>query len=168
MNKTIRKRMFLEKKYSNYCLFFKIPLPEVGNRVVSISPSAYYYHTGIREQSGDSKIFKELSLKSHFGTRLEIENEVNKIIKIDNYALFGVKYFFELKNLIIHLNYDEFNKMLSKNKLNRIKKYEFNRILKLFRRWGEESFKCHYKISGAKKRIHKKIKKTLKIDVFNS
>ena len=76
MNKTIRKRMFLEKKYSNYCLFFKIPLPEVGNRVVSISPSAYYYHTGIREQSGDSKIFKELSLNC-FSTRSEHSNNPN-------------------------------------------------------------------------------------------
>lgn len=158
MNKIINKRIFLEKRYSNYCLYYKIPLPEIGNRVVAISPTAYFYHTGIRENGIDSKEFKELNLKAHFGLRKKIEEEVEKILNINDYSVFGIKYFFELKNILINLSHIELNKYLRKIGLKQIKKDKYNRILKLFRRWAEESFKCHYKITGAKKRIHRKLK----------
>lgn len=169
MNNIINKRMMLEKKYSNYCLHFNIPLPELGNRVISVSPTAYYHHTGIREKGQDSILFKELNRKAHFGLRKAIEEEVKSILNIkgDFYSNFHIKYFFELKNIILNQTYENFNNLIKKSGLNRIRKDNYNRIIKLLRRWAEESFKCHYKINGAKKRIHKKIKKNQKRNDIN-
>lgn len=157
MKKILNKRKALEKKYSNYCLYFKIPLPEVGNRVISLSPTAYYNHTFINADSYDSKLYKFLNQKAHFGIRKQIEDEVKEILTTDSFEIFGVKYFFELKQFICNITFDELNRILSKKKLKKLRKDIFNRLLKLFRRWGEESIKCHYKITGAKKRIHKKL-----------
>lgn len=92
----ITKRIHLEKKYSNYCLYYEIPLPEVENRILSVSPSAYYYHTGINADPYDNYQYKDLSKKAHIGKREEIENEVGTLIDL---TLFE-GYFFDIKNEI--------------------------------------------------------------------
>lgn len=151
----LNKRMQLEKKYSNYCLYFKIPLPERGNKILSISPSGYFYHTGINANIIDSEKYKQISKKAHFGLRLKIEKEVSKIINLNLFE----GYFFDKKNKLYSYNLDQLNSFLIKNNNKPLKIYEFNRLKKLFRKWNEESVKCHYQIKGAKRRIHNKIKK---------
>ena len=151
----INKRVQLEKKYSNYCLYFGIPLPEKGGRVMSISPSGYYYHTGVNSNLIDSLEYKEISKKAHFGLRLEIETEVAQLIDLD---IFEGDYFFDKKNNIANMSMEELNKYLILFGCKTLKKDKFNRLQRLFRKWNEESIKCHYKITGAKKRIHKKLK----------
>nr|WP_317279407.1 hypothetical protein [uncultured Fusobacterium sp.] len=156
----ITKRIHLEKKYSNYCLYYKIPLPEVENRILSVSPSGYYYHTGINADPYDNYQYKALSKKAHIGKREEIENEVGTLIDL---TLFE-GYFFDIKNEISCMSLDELNSYLLSSGSKALKKYQFNRLQKLFRKWTEESIKCHYKITGAKKRIHKKLKKLEEIN----
>lgn len=156
----ITKRIHLEKKYSNYCLYYKIPLPEVENRILSVSPSAYYYHTGINADPYDNYQYKDLSKKAHIGKREEIENEVGTLIDL---TLFE-GYFFDIKNEISCMSLDELNSYLLSSGSKALKKCQFNRLQKLFRKWTEESIKCHYKINGAKKRIHKKLKKLEEIN----
>lgn len=153
--KLINKRIQLEKKYSNYCLYFGIPLPEKGGRVMSISPSGYFYHTGINANPYDSFEYKEINQKAHFGLRLEIETEVAQLIDLD---IFEGDYFFDKKNNIVQMSMVELNNYLLLFGCKTLKKDKFNRLQRLFRKWNEESIKCHYKITGAKKRIHKKLK----------
>lgn len=163
--KVINKRILLEKKYCNICLYNKFPLEQNGNRILSVSPSNFYYHTGINANGLDVKNYKILSEKSHFGERLRIENEVKNIIdyeKIFYNSTWDMKYFFEVKNTVINWTIERLNRTLIKNNMKPLRKNKFNRLKRLFRKWTMESVPCHYKITGAKKRLHKKYYKEMR------
>lgn len=123
---------------------------------MSISPSGYFYHTGINADSYDIFEYKEINQKAHFGLRLKIEKEVAQLIDLN---IFEGDYFFDKKNNIAKLSMEELNKYLMLFSCKTLKKDKFNRLQRLFRKWNKESIKCHYKITGAKKRIHQKLKK---------
>ena len=76
---------------------------------MSISPSGYYYHTGVNSNLIDSLEYKEISKKAHFGLRLEIETEVAQLIDLD---IFEGDYFFHKKNNIANMSMEELNKYL--------------------------------------------------------
>lgn len=155
MNKAINKRIKLEKKYCDICLYNKIPLNKMGNRVLSVSPGNFYYVTGINASRKDIEEYKRLSEKAHFGERLQIENEVENII--DWKILFPkLKYFFEAKNILIELSLDDLNKLLIKSNIKTLRLYKFNRLKRLLRKWTVLSTQFHLKIKGAKKRLHRK------------
>lgn len=153
MSKILKARMWLEKHYSDKCLFERNPLIEKGGRVFSVSPTQLFYHIGKFPFGKDDKAYRELNKKAHFGIRLEIEKEVGEII---NWEDLNLGYFFEMKNTLGQLTIDEINNILMKNKIKTIGKNKYNRLMKLFKRWTEESTKCHFKITGARKRLHRK------------
>ena len=153
----ISKRIMLEKKYTNICLYNSLPLQQRGTKILSASPGSFYYHTGIRANAKDVIEYKELSKKAHFGIRLQIENEVNSLINISDFCSKSyVDYFFEMKNIIMELSLEKLNAMLHLFKMNTLRKYQYNRLMRLFRKWSLESNNCHYKIDGAKRRLHYK------------
>ncbi len=132
----INKRIILEKKYTNICLYNSLPLQQRGTKILAVSPGSFYYHTGIRAKIKDIMKYKKLSEKAHFGERLKIENEVNELINIKEFCSKNfIDYLFEMKTL---------------------RKHQYNRLMRLFRKWSLESNDCHYKISGAKRRLHYK------------
>ncbi|WP_349764098.1 hypothetical protein [Fusobacterium sp. SYSU M8D902] len=149
--KELNQRICLEKKWSNNCVKNGIPLPRKDGRVLSISPTAYYYYTGVNADGYDSIKYKELSKKVHKNERGEIEKEVLLLIsKNRNYLGY---YFFELKNELINLSYDEFNKVIKYS----IKKDKYNRVQRLLRKWEQLSHKYHYKITGGIRRINDRL-----------
>ena len=153
----INKRIILEKKYTNICLYNSLPLQQRGTKILAVSPGSFYYHTGIRAKIKDIMKYKKLSEKAHFGERLKIENEVNELINIKEFCSKNfIDYFFEMKNIIIELTLDNLNAMLYLFNMNTLRKHQYNRLMRLFRKWSLESNDCHYKISGAKRRLHYK------------
>lgn len=143
----ISKRICLEKKWSNNCVKHNISLPRKNGRILSLSPSAYYYHTGINASGEDIKKYKFLSQYAHEDERKEIEDEVLKLTKLNLNM-----YFFELKDELIELTYEEFNKYIGYS----IKKDKFNRVQRLLKKWEQISHKYHYKVTGALRRINEK------------
>lgn len=150
MNKNLNKRICLEKKWSNICVKQGIPLPTKNGRVLSLSPSAYYYHTGVNADGYDKSLYQDLSESLHDGERGDIEKEVIDLIQV-NLCMFG-KYFFELKDELINKDYDTFNKILGHS----IKKDKYNRVQRLLRKWEQISHKHHYKVKGALRRLNDK------------
>lgn len=147
MNKILNRRICLEKKWSNKCVKHGVPLPIKNGRVLSISPSAYYYHTGVNANGSDIRKYRELSEKAHDGERKEVEEEVFSLIDKRYYC-----YFFEVKDMLIGVPYDEFNRIIGKP----TKKDKYNRVQRLLRKWEQISHKCHYKVTGAIRRINGK------------
>ena len=158
MNKIINKRIQLEKKYSNICLHNKMPLIEMRNRVLSVSPGNYYYHTTINANGKDIREYKLLNSKAHFGERKKIEDEVYSLFPWD---LFMNCYFFEMKNEIYNYTIEKLNQLLISKGLKSLRIQKYNRLKKLLRKWTFLSSSCHYKINGAKKRLHKKYMKNI-------
>ena len=153
----INKRKMLEKKYCNICLHNKLPLEQKGDRVLSVSPGSYFYHTGINATIKDVIEYKRLSKKAHNGYRLYLENEVNKIVPVKEILKeLKINYFFEFKNAIAEGSFEELNGLLYSLKIKTLKKYQYNRMVRLLKIWGKESTKYHYFVTGAKRRLHYK------------
>ena len=153
----INKRKMLEKKYCNICLHNKLPLEQKGDRVLSVSPGSYFYHTGINATTKDVIEYKRLSKKAHNGYRLYLENEVNKIVPVKEILKeLKINYFFEFKNAIVESSFEELNGLLYSLKIKTLKKYQYNRMVRLLKIWGKESTKYHYFVTGAKRRLHYK------------
>lgn len=142
------RRICLEKKWSNICVKHNITLPIKNGRLLSISPSAYYYHTGINACGEDIREYRKLSQLLHCGEREEIEKEVFELIEKEYYM-----YFFEVKDVLKNLPYDVFCQEIGRY----IKKDKYNRVQRLFRKWEQLSHKYHYKITGGLRRINDKI-----------
>ena len=158
--KILNKRMMLEKKYCDICLYNELPLEQMGNRILAISPSSFYHHVGINAKGDDVREYKRLSKKAHFGKRKIIEDEVFDIINYNNTKKFlSTEYFCDLKKCLYKMNIDQLNSILIKSKSKPIRKNSFNRLKKLLRIWSQESISCHFKINGARKRLHKKFVK---------
>lgn len=153
----LKERKKLEKKYTNLCLYNEIPLPRKGLRIMSVSPTSYYYETGINPKSGDVPIFRNLNKKSHYGLRLKIEKEVLEVLQncFDGY-------FFKIKEKVLRLSLEELNSIFQRKNKKTIKNKNYNRLIKLLRRWEEESKNCHYKLNNAQKRLSKKFEKLIK------
>lgn len=147
-NKALNKRICLEKKWSNNCVKHNCYLPSKAGRVLSVSPSAYYHYTGVNACGEDIREYRKLSQSLHCGEREEIEKEVLAIISKEYYL-----YFFEIKDILKNLSYDDFCQEIEKY----IKKDKYNRVQRLFRKWEQLSHKCHYKVTGALRRLNDKI-----------
>lgn len=152
--KVIKERKKLEKKYTKLCLKYKHSLPSKNGRIMSISPTSYYYDCGVNPQAGDVPYFRELNKKSHYGIRLKIEKEVLEILQ-DCFK----GHFFQVKDKVFKISFENLNKIFQRNNKKTIKLDKYNRLIKLLRRWGEESKNCHYKINSAEKRLSKKYEK---------
>lgn len=161
LNKLIKLRKKLEKKYTRYALYFDSYLPCKNNRIMSISPTSYWHNTGINANGIDMKKYKDLSEKIHQfeDERQKIEKEIKKILKIKyNNEIGGYNnYFFQLKDFILSFDFFEFNTYLQKERRETLKKIEFNRIVNLLKKWSFLSQDYHYKVNNAEKRISKKI-----------
>lgn len=158
MNKIISQRMRLEKKYSNICLHHHFPLIETENKIISVSPGNFYFHTSINANGDDFRKYRILNSKAHFGERKKVEEEVYNIFP---WKLFMDCYFFEMKNIIINYPIEKINYILISNNLKPIRIQLFNRLKRLLRKWTFLSSSCHYKITGAKKRLHRKYMKNM-------
>ena len=153
----INKRKMLEKKYCNICLYNKLPLEQKGDRVLSVSPGSFFYHTSVNAKIEDVMEYKRLSKKAHNGYRHFLEVETNKFIDVKLFLKkAGLNYFFELKNMIIDHSFEELNSLLYSLGIKRLRKYQYNRVERVLRLWGKESIKYHYFITGAKRRLHYK------------
>lgn len=149
----LKERKKLEREYTNICLHNKISLPSKNNRLMSVSPTSFYYHTDVNPMVGDVPYFQELNRTSHYGLRAKLEREALEILQ-DCFE----GHFFQIKDKVLNLSFDELNRKFQKNKKSTIKVDKYNRLLKLFRRWSEESKECHYKLNNAQKRLSKKYK----------
>lgn len=65
-------------------------------------------------------------------------------------------YFFEIKNEIYNYTIERLKQLLTSKKLEPLRIQKYNRLKKLLRKWTFLSTNCHYKITDAKKRLHKK------------
>lgn len=147
----IKERKKLEKKYTKLCLKYKHSLPTKNGRIMSVSPTSYYYNTDVNPIAGDIPYFRKLNEKAHYGIRLKIEREVLEILQN---CFKG--HFFQVKDKVLKISFEKLNIIFQRNSKKTIKLDKYNRLIKLLRRWGEESKNCHYKINSAEKRLSKK------------
>ena len=110
----IHERKLLEKKYTTILLEETTrELPTKDNRMLSVSPTAFYYVSGISANQRDIKVTRMLHSLAHNGKRLEIEKE---IISILNVGTLYFDYFFEFKNYILEMeSQEELNKYFKLN-----------------------------------------------------
>lgn len=147
----LKERKKLEKKYTKLCLKYKHSLPSKNGRIMSVSPTSYYYNTNVNPIAGDIPYFRKLNEKAHYGIRLKIEKEVLEILQ-DCFK----GHFFQVKDKVLKISFEKLNIIFQRNKKKTLKLDKYNRLIKLLRRWGEESKTCHYKINSAEKRLSKK------------
>lgn len=157
----IHERKLLEKKYTTIVVeSTNNTLPIKNNRVLSVSPRAFYHVTNKSGNNTDMMNQQHMNERAHFGLRKEIEKEVFSLfcsVKLKNCI------FYEFKDTMVSMTHEEINTWVSRhrksymiyNDMKQINKHQYNRLMKLFRRWSELSIQEHYKVTGYLKRKNK-------------
>ena len=135
----------------NRASIFTLPTGNDG-RVLSFSPYTVNTMTDILIKSQIRWKYSHISNRLHKyeDERYEIEVEIRKIINLKETTFIHLV----LNKLVTYRGVFEY---CSENKLPMISKQEFNKLLKLIKRWKEVSKDLHYKPSKQEKRKLKKL-----------